>query len=547
MAGTGLGLAILAVTELAERSKHAPPDVDLLTKSLRELGSTGKVTGEAAKAFGSDLDGLYGKVRSLTDPTTTDKVQQFLVGWTGWDSTPVKEAKANLDSVDSALANLVQGGQADLAAAAVKRLSAEYGKGGRDSKEFTQQLDGYKSALADAAFEQKLAADSMGLFGSQAQSVQQKLNAQKMSADGLRQSIVALSETHRNAFDAETKFEAAVDAVTKALQDNGRTLDAGTDKGRANRDALSQLASATEDAATKARENGASWSQVAAIYDKGRKALVDNAAAMTGNRAEAEKLAGTLLTMPSPKMRLEMRTEDAVKNLDAVIAAINKAPKAKSVTVSALTSDAVRLLQSLGFTVTHMKDGRFKVIADTATAKANVAAVQRARDALKNKTINLAARDQASKTARDIAAAIAQIRSKTVTLTTVQHTIGIEGSAGRNAKNLAGYAGGGTPKRGEVAWVGEHGPELMSFDGSEKIFDHARSMAMIKPSAQAIRASSPQPVAPRALAGTRGAGGSPLTVHITVNGATDPDAAARELEKVLAKYKRGRGGADYGF
>jgi hypothetical protein len=142
IAGTGIGLLVIALSELAERSGNAPPDVDKLTSSLRQLGATGRVTGEAAKAFGKDLDGLHGKVRALTDPSTADKVQQFLVGWTGWDSTPVKEAKENLDSVDKALASLVSSGQSDLAAAALKRLTAEYGKGGRDTKEFTSQLNG---------------------------------------------------------------------------------------------------------------------------------------------------------------------------------------------------------------------------------------------------------------------------------------------------------------------------------------------------------------------------------------------------------------------
>src|SRR5436190_17457627 len=194
VAGTGIGLLLLALGELSQRGKSAPPDVDKLTSSLKQLGSTGRVTGEAARAFGSDLGGLYDKVRSLTDPSTTDKIQQFLVGWTGWDSTPVKDAKENLGAVDKALAGLVSSGQADLAAAAVQRLSAEYGKGGKDTAEFTGRLTEYRSAIADAAFEQQLAADSMGLFGAQAQSVQAKLEAQQKSADGLRQSIQALND-----------------------------------------------------------------------------------------------------------------------------------------------------------------------------------------------------------------------------------------------------------------------------------------------------------------------------------------------------------------
>ncbi|MFJ2718992.1 hypothetical protein [Streptomyces sp. NPDC087437] len=489
LAGTGIGLLLVALAELQQRGKSTPPDVDKLTTALGTLGRTGKVTGEAARVMGKDMADLASAVERVAgNGSGMDKFNDFMnkVFTLGMaDSNSMKVAKEDIDGIDKGLANLVKGGNADLAEAALKRMSDAYGKGGRDTREFTSRLDDYKQALADAKFEQQLAADSMGLFGAQAQSVQQKLNAQKLSADGLRQSIQALSETSRNAFDAETKFEAAIDNVTKSLKANGKTLDVGTDKGRANRDALSQMAAATEDAAAKARENNASWEAVAGIYDKGRKALVDNIYAMTGNRKEAERLASTLLKMPSPKMRVEMRTEDAVKSLNGVLAAMKKAPDAKKVTVKALTADAVSMLRDLGFKVERMKDGRFKITADTANAKGNIAEVQKARDALKDKTIDLAVRDRASKLARDIKDAIAAIRGKTVTVTTVYATLGAEGTAARNNAKLNGFAGGGTPRKGEVAWVGEHGPELMSFDGTERIFDHGTSMSMIKPSSEA--------------------------------------------------------------
>jgi chorismate mutase len=493
MAGTGIGLLLLALGELSQRSKQTPPDVDKLTSSLKQLGATGKTTGEAADAFGEDLSGLYDKVRSLTDPSTSDKVQQFLVGWTGWDSTPVADAKANIDAIDKSLAAMVQNGDADLAAAAVKRLTAEYGKGGRDTGEFTKQLGDYKSALADAKFEAALAAESQGVFGAQAQLVQQKLAAQKLSADGLRQSIQALSDTSRNAFDAQTKMEAAIDAVTKSLQENGRTLDAGSEKGRANRDALSQMAAATEEAAAKARENGASWETVNGIYDRGRKTLVDNIAAITGNRREAEALASTLLKMPDRKLHLEMRTEDAVRGLDSVISAIKKTPGSKSVTVSALTKDAVGLLRDLGFKVERMKDGRFKVTADTKNAKDNIGAVQRARDALKDKTLTLSARDRASAAARAIQRAIAALNSKTVTITTVRQTIATYSTDTRPVTGQGGvskYAAGGTPEAGEMAMVGENGPELVVFGEAARVFDSTTTKGMLKGTATAGRAAA---------------------------------------------------------
>lgn len=41
-----------------------------------------------------------------------------------------------------------------------------------------------------------------------------------------------------------------------------------------------------------------------------------------------------------------------------------------------------------------------------------------------------------------------------------------------------GYAEGGSPRPGEIAWVGEEGPELIRFAGGEVVYSHPESMAM---------------------------------------------------------------------
>ncbi|XQE87442.1 phage tail tape measure protein [Streptomyces microflavus] len=43
---------------------------------------------------------------------------------------------------------------------------------------------------------------------------------------------------------------------------------------------------------------------------------------------------------------------------------------------------------------------------------------------------------------------------------------------------LKGYADGGSPRPGEVAWVGENGPELIKFSGGEVVYSNADSMRM---------------------------------------------------------------------
>ncbi|MDV6290333.1 hypothetical protein R2F25_30460 [Streptomyces sp. UP1A-1] len=60
----------------------------------------------------------------------------------------------------------------------------------------------------------------------------------------------------------------------------------------------------------------------------------------------------------------------------------------------------------------------------------------------------------------------------------------VVGSSARSYKDglfthrygFTGYAGGGRPRPGEVAWVGERGPELYQFGGGGRVIDHESSM-----------------------------------------------------------------------
>jgi len=342
MAGTGIGLLLVGLSMISERSRQAPPDVGKLSDSLKILGQTGKVSGEAARAFGTDLGDLYDKVRSLTDPSTADKVQQFLVGWTGWDSTPVKDAKDNIGSIDEALAGLVKGGQADLAAAALKRLTAEYAKGGHDTDELTSHLDAYHDALAGQALEQQLAAQSMGLFGQQAADVQAKLDAQKKSADGLRQAITALNDVHRQGLSGMIGFEASLDAAAKAARDNAGVLEMQggqlvltTDKQRAAAQALTDLAAKTDEAASSARESGASWSEVTGIYERGRQQLIANAQQMGLTESQAKALADQILRTPDKTARLRGNLEDLEAKLADAKRRLKSVPDSRKAKVRA--------------------------------------------------------------------------------------------------------------------------------------------------------------------------------------------------------------------
>ncbi|MFJ4624222.1 phage tail protein [Streptomyces sp. NPDC088812] len=377
---SGIGILVVALSSLSEMGKKAPPDIDKMTTSLRSFAQTGKATGEAARVFGDDLSGLADSLQKVTDPKGLDQVQQSIMSFFGTDSTPVKDAKENLDGLDQALANLVKNGQADLAAAALENISTSLKKQGFTSKEVSSQLDDYKAALADQAFEQQLAAQSMGLFGEQALAVQSKLDAQKQSADGLRQSIQALNDVNRQGLGGMIGFEAAIDAAAKAASENagalsmtGGQLNLNSEKARNAASALNDLAAKTEEAAASARESGSSWETVNGIYTRGRTKLIETAQAMGLNKEQATQLAESILNIPDEKTtQLNMIREDAQRGIEAFNAAIKATPGAKSVTLKTLSGAAEKVLEAFGYKVTHLKDGSVTVTAATGGALSGI-------------------------------------------------------------------------------------------------------------------------------------------------------------------------------
>ncbi|MEV5915836.1 hypothetical protein AB0M00_44005 [Streptomyces chartreusis] len=390
----GIALVAIGIKELMDLGKDAPPDIDKLTGSLARLGNSGKVTGEAARLFGKDLDGLFESVRNITDPTLADNIQNGLVKVLSlgqWDSTPWEEARDKLDGIDEGLTNLVKDGKADLAAAAFKRLSQEYVAGGGSLSDFTGQMDGYKSALADVAFEQELVAQSMGIYGNAAQEASAKLDAQKSAADGLRASILALNDAHRSAYDAEIQFEAAIDDLTASFKENGATLDLNTEAGRANGQAMSAAAKSQDEMISAGVAAGESLGSMTQKSNELRATMMRLAVdAFDGNKAKATEYVNTLLGVPGDiETLVRLEREEAMGGLAAVQAAIEATPDAHTVTVATLNGAAIAALEAVGLKTRALPDGRTEVFTANGQAIGSIDAVALALQALDGQTANV--------------------------------------------------------------------------------------------------------------------------------------------------------------
>ncbi|MFD5251337.1 hypothetical protein ACFWM5_00640 [Streptomyces bobili] len=352
LAGTGIGLLLITLDALSSRSKEPKVDVDKLATSVVELGRTGKVSGESLRAYGTDLGGLSKSLRELSNRSG---FESFLQGWgefLGMDSTEVADAKKEIDGLDKSLASLVSQGRAQEAAAGLEMYIEKMGLTKKEAADLRERLNDYSDSLAGQALEQQLAAESMGLFGQQAQEVQVQLDEQKASTDGLRQSIVALNEVNRQGLDAQADFEASIDSAAEAATEygnvwraNGGTLDLTTEKGRGAYRALSDLAAKTNEATTAGRESGASWSEVNRTFEKGREQLIKNAMQMGLTKQAAAALAEQILKTPNKTAQLKGNLEDLKVKLAEAKTRLAKAPSSKTAKIKGEIEDLKRKIR----------------------------------------------------------------------------------------------------------------------------------------------------------------------------------------------------------
>ncbi|AEY90753.1 phage minor tail protein [Streptomyces hygroscopicus subsp. jinggangensis 5008] len=432
----GLALVALGIKKLADGARGAPPDIDKLTSSLKQLASTGKFTGELKKSFG-DVDGLIAKFKLMQKeqdkansgvfgpkiPVLDDvgnKISDFIRDM-GVGHESLGKLKDEFGGLDKTMAQMVGSGYAKQAAKDFEIVKAAAAANHVSLKDLSTVFPEYTSAVADAKWEQQQAAEGMGLFGTAAQAAATKLDQQKASADGLRGAIQALNDVQRAGLGGMIGFEAAIDAAAKAAKDNhgaltmtNGVLNLNSEKARNAASALQDLADKTDAAAGAQREAGASWETVNGIYSRGRDKLVAAGQAMGLTKDQAQTLAAQLLKIPTDvKSRVSMDTADAKVGIEAFNAAVRKTPGTRKVTLETLSGAAERVLEAFGYKVRRLPNGKVQVTAATGGALSGI---------------------------RNVATALAALRDKTVSVTTIYKSVKAAGGSNQAASNAARWA-----------------------------------------------------------------------------------------------------------
>lgn len=232
----------------------------------------------------------------------------------------LEKASEGITAYDEGLASLANGGNAEMAQAAFAKIAADAEAQGRSVTFAAEQFPAYKAALQETA-------NQLGITGLKDEdyanwmrgelpaAVATAVAANEENAAGLvgvgdaaqdasgglksmLDSLLALGIIQQSEMEAMASYEAAIDEVGKAIEENGRTLDITNAKGRANQDVLFGIANAGRDAANSMAENGASQEQVQGQLQRTYDDLVSTAGKFGLNATEAENMARKVLGIP---------------------------------------------------------------------------------------------------------------------------------------------------------------------------------------------------------------------------------------------------------
>lgn len=309
-AAVGLAAALVAIEGIEAINKSLiadAPGIGATTKAMLDLAEGTKTAEEAfadwdwngnQNGFKTFLTGSSIDLASYQD--TLDAAiysqqsfwEQLRRGPDNFNKTEQEQALRFFEGFDTTLANLVQSGNADQARAAMERLNIplEYQ---------AKLLPNYVDALASVENQEGLNADA---YDASADAIYD-YNAALTENIALQRdaSGVALSE-----WDAVTRFADAVMTATEALYDeNGalieqnRTLDANTEAGRSNRDALAGIVDSTWDWIEAGDAAGVSVAELQSRMEESRQKFIDTAIQMGLTRDEAEALADEMGLIPA--------------------------------------------------------------------------------------------------------------------------------------------------------------------------------------------------------------------------------------------------------
>lgn len=266
-----------------------------------------------------------------------------------------KDNEARLKSMGQSLAEV---SKTDFPAAldGFKKIADAAGGGKEQYRQLLTTMPEFKAALIEASSAVGGATDdqtilnlAMGkgteaIFAAQSATRENNAALEAMSGkaqdaeidiDSLAKTIEGFGSATLDSRSATRAFEAAVDAASDAVKENGKTLDVGTEKGRANQAALDEIASSALSMSGSILEATGSQDKASAAIARGRDELIKALGkfGITGKAAEdyADKLG---LIPGNVKTAVDIQTGAAKAKIDEFVRKLNNIPGYREVVIN---------------------------------------------------------------------------------------------------------------------------------------------------------------------------------------------------------------------
>lgn len=339
------------IRALEESMLQATPQADALARSLLNLGDAG-----AAARLTAELGNLGAALDRLADPglrqsgfdtlhgmgsqmSLLASAAEFAAGYMGDFGEEVAfsslEAERAIAAVEDALISIVSSGGAEQARQAFADLATAQGLSREEQSALLDMMPGYSRALEAAADAERMAG---GATGEHTSAIDAQTAAMRQNLATMR----TLRSERLAAANAELGYEAAIDDANKALKENGRTLDKTTAAGRANRQALLNLAASWNGLSDKAQNADGAHKRAIGTF-------VRVATQMGMNEDAARRYARRLMEIP-PERKTQIRLEGADAAISKAYALTQAlaAIRSKTVTVTTVFTDSGRRFKEFG-------------------------------------------------------------------------------------------------------------------------------------------------------------------------------------------------------
>jgi len=312
-----LGIATFAMMSWAQSVAEAKANAEGYQQTLDELGNTTDATMERINdALSADQNNWF---RSLFQDAESaiDMAEQFGITLEDLQGYIIGEGDA-IDRVNGAFDRYLE--QHNSSHRERKTAEAEISA-------LRKVIDGEADALTDAekAALQKAAADEAAGIATDGltSSTQDASDALRVNTDELEDNTSAARDNAGQMLsvrDAQRNLEQAVDSASDSVEENGKTLDITTEKGRRNQAALDDIADSGWDLIDSMRANGASQRDLQGVMTTTRSRFIAAAESMGMSRRQASDLADQLNLIPENiDADVTVNTSAAERAIDALV------------------------------------------------------------------------------------------------------------------------------------------------------------------------------------------------------------------------------------